>query len=61
MIKPSDHGEAMKNPADAFDWRYLIRPEDAAATPPSRLAGACKLFLWTGVSILAAVSLGHLG
>jgi hypothetical protein len=43
----------------AFDWKYLIRPEDGQDSP-TRLAGACKAVLWFGVSVLAGLALDGL-
>ncbi|MGL1863651.1 MAG: hypothetical protein OCC46_14090 [Pseudodesulfovibrio sp.] len=44
----------------SFNWLYLVQAEDSTTQTNSRLMGACKTFLWLGVSILIGVGMGQL-
>ncbi len=43
-----------------FNLIYLFQAEDSTTVTENRIVGACKAFLWLGVSILMGVGVSSL-
>jgi len=52
--------DIMQRGKRVFNWMYFFQAEDSRGVAESRLAGACKAFLWLGISILMGIGVSQL-